>query len=328
MSDPLLRIDQLRVRFETTDGSVDAVRGVSLELRGRERLGLVGESGCGKSTIVLALLGLLPANATVSGRVLVDGDDILARGEASIRPYRWTSIAVVPQAAMNALNPVKTIGRQLAETMELHGIGDRAERRRRSGELLDRVGIPSGRLNSYPHQLSGGMRQRVAVALALSCGPRILLADEPTTALDVIAQAQVIDLIGTLAQDMKLAFMLITHDLALVSNTCERLAVMYAGEIVEVGEMQQVLEQPAHPYSERLFAATPSLDDGRELSSIPGTPPRLDQKLEGCSFAPRCARSFEPCSRLHPELIQINRGHVAACHLNDRALVGSLEQHD
>jgi peptide/nickel transport system ATP-binding protein len=317
----LLEVEDLHVWFDLADGGeLHAVQGVSLAIDRGERLGLVGESGCGKTTTALAIMGLLPATASASGRVLVDGKDILAGGEASARPHRWVDVAIVFQGAMNALNPVRTIGSQIVEAIELHGRGRGGEARARAGELLESVGIPSARAARYPHELSGGMRQRAAIAMALSCNPKVLIADEPTTALDVMVQAQILELLDGLCRDFGLALVLVTHDLPVVAQLCDRGAVMYAGEIVERGAVDELYHAPRHPYTRLLFAATPDLaDTNGEVASIPGTPPRLDRPLEGCPFRPRCDRAFDRCVTVRPLLRRLGDGRAAACHLNDAA---------
>jgi oligopeptide/dipeptide ABC transporter ATP-binding protein len=262
-------------------------------------------------------MGLLPASASVSGRVLLDGRDILARGEQSVAPHRWRDVAMVFQGAMNAFNPVKRIGEQIAEPMELHGIAEGREAGRRVGELLERVGIPAGRADRFPHEFSGGMRQRAAIAMALACQPKVLLADEPTTALDVMVQAQILELLVALADDFGLALVLVTHDLPIVAQVCDRAAVMYAGEIVESGPVDALFHAPRHPYTRLLFAATPDLYREEEVVSIPGAPPRLDRTIVGCPFRPRCDRAFGRCVDDRPALKEVAAAQAAACHLND-----------
>src|SRR5215469_16420077 len=280
-----------------------------------ERFGLVGESGCGKTTTILALMGLLPPNASLAGEVLVDGRNILAGGEDSVRGHRWKDVAMVFQGAMNAMNPVKRIGWQIAEPMAFHGVAQGAAARQRAGELLELVGIPASAAERYPHELSGGMRQRASIAMALACQPKILLADEPTTALDVMVQAQILELLTGLSDDLGLALVLVTHDLPVVAQVCDRAAVMYAGEIVEAGPVEALYHEPGHPYTRLLFAATPDLYGEEEVVSIPGAPPRLDREITGCPFRPRCDSYFDPCAQDHPVLKLVAPGHHAACHL-------------
>ena len=315
---PLLELDELHVWFDLGEGrELHAVQGVSLQLEPGQRLGLVGESGCGKTTTVLASLGLLPQTASVAGRVLLSGEDILAGGEDSIRPHRWTDLAIVFQGAMNALNPVQTVESQIVEALELHGRASGRMARLRVGELLEAVGIPRDRGTRFPHEFSGGMRQRAAIAMALSCDPSVLVADEPTTALDVMVQAQILELLDTLCRDFGLALLLVTHDLPVVAQLCDRAAVMYAGEIVEQGSVDALFHDPRHPYTRLLFAATPDLHGNGALVSIPGSPPRLDRPLEGCPFQPRCDRAFDRCTVQRPLLRELDGEREAACHLND-----------
>ena len=323
----LLEVEDLHVWFDLPNsadggqGQVHAAAGVSFALDEGERFGLVGESGCGKTTTVLALMGLLPPTASLAGQVRVNGRNILAGGEDSVRAHRWTDIAMVFQGAMNALNPVKKVGWQIAEPMAFHGVARGAAARRRAGELLELVGIPAAAGERYPHEFSGGMRQRAAIAMALACQPKILLADEPTTALDVMVQAQILDLLTRLSSELGLALVLVTHDLPVVAQVCDRAAVMYAGEIVELGPMDTLYHSPQHPYTRMLFAATPDLYGEDRVASIPGTPPRLDRDITGCAFRPRCDSAFAPCVGEHPELSPIQPGHEAACFLT-RQLAG------
>ncbi len=296
-----------------------AVKGVGLDVERGELFGLIGESGCGKTTTVLALMGLLPSSASVAGSVRVDGADVLSGGEKGARAHRWTETAMVFQGSMNAFSPVKTIGWQIAEPMEIHGVASRRAARARAGELLELVGIPAAAARRYPHQFSGGMRQRAAIAMALSCEPKLLLADEPTTALDVMVQAQILELLQRLARELHLTVVLVTHDLPLVAHICDRAAVMYGGEIAEVAAVDALYHESRHPYTRMLFAATPELLGGKDVTSIPGSPPRLDQPIVGCAFRPRCDSAVVRCATDHPALAEVARGHEAACHLNDPA---------
>ena len=323
---PVLRTEDLHVWFDLPGNrELHAVRGVSVELRPGERMGLVGESGCGKTTAILALIGLLPGSASVAGRVYLHDEDVLAKGEETISPHRWNDIAMVFQGAMNAFNPVKTIGTQIAEPMELHGTSTGRAARAQVRELLELVGISGERADRYPHEFSGGMRQRAAIALALACQPQVLLADEPTTALDVMVQAQILELMLRLTRELGLALVLVTHDLPVVAQVCERAAVMYAGEIVESGRLDDLFHEPKHPYTRMLFAATPDLYGEDEVLSIPGAPPRLDRDLVGCPFRARCDRAFDRCVVERPLLVPVGDGRVAACHLNDEPVGAGTE---
>lgn len=318
-SEPVLDVRDLRVSFDLgrRGAPLHAVSAFNLQLAAGERVGLVGESGSGKTTAVLALMGLLPPTATVGGRIYFEGRDILAGGEKTLRPHRWRDISIVFQGAMNAFNPVKTIETQLAEPIRLYGTETGSNVRSRVGELLDRVGIPPSRASSYPHEFSGGMRQRAAIAMALACRPKVLLADEPTTSLDVMIQAQILDLLTQLTDELGLALLLVTHDLALVAQNCTRAAVMYAGRIAEEGPPDVLYHDPRHPYTRLLFGATPDLLSHTRSMSITGSPPRLDERHEGCLFAPRCDCAFEPCLVAEPALRRLAEDHAAACHLND-----------
>jgi peptide/nickel transport system ATP-binding protein len=317
--EPVLRTEDLHVWFDLAGGrELHAVQGVSFELRPGERMGLVGESGCGKTTTILALMGLLPSSASAAGRVFLEGEDVLARGEETVSPHRWKDVSMVFQGAMNAFNPVKTIGSQIVEPMEMHGTASGKAARAQVRELLELVGISGDRADRYPHEFSGGMRQRAAIALALACEPKVLLADEPTTALDVMVQAQILELLVRLTRDLGLSMILVTHDLPVVAQVCDRAAVMYAGEIVEMGEMSTIYHEPRHPYTRMLFAATPDLLGADDVLSIPGNPPRLDRDIVGCPFAPRCDSAFSPCATTHPRRLETSPGHEALCHLNDR----------
>ena len=319
----LLIVEDLNVWFDLPHrGRLHAVQGVSLEVAAGERLGLVGESGCGKTTALLALMGLLPPSAEVAGSVSVNGEEILSGGEDSMRPHRWTDLAMIFQGAMNALNPVQTVGAQIVEPMEFHGTASGAAAEKEAAELLELVGIPASAARRYPHEFSGGMRQRVAIAMALACQPKVLLADEPTTALDVMVQAQILQLLVSLTNDLGLALILVTHDLPLVTQVCDRSVVMYAGRVAESAPVDTLFHDPRHPYTRLLFAATPDLSGDADVVSIPGAPPRLDRPIEGCPFEPRCDRAFDRCKIEMPALVQLSSGHEAACHLNDLPAAG------
>jgi oligopeptide/dipeptide ABC transporter ATP-binding protein len=319
MSRDLLRVEDLHVWFDLDGGGeLHAVQGISFDLAEGERMGLVGESGCGKTTSILAMMGLLPSNASVSGKVILDGVDMLEKGEETVAPHRWHDVAMIFQGAMNAFNPVKTVGDQIAEPMLLHGTASgKSVASARVRELLELVGISGSRASRYPHEFSGGMRQRAAIAMALACQPKVLLADEPTTALDVMVQAQILELLISLTQDLGLTMILVTHDLPVVAQVCGRAAVMYAGRIAEEGPTQTLYHDPRHPYTRMLFAATPDLYGDDEVISIPGAPPRLDRELVGCPFQPRCDSAFDPCPSKEPRERSFDGGHRASCHLNE-----------
>jgi peptide/nickel transport system ATP-binding protein len=324
----LLEVGDLHVWFTRTRGGreLHAVQGVSFGLEAGERFGLVGESGCGKTTTILALMGLLPSTAQVSGRVLLDGEDILAGGDRSVRRHRWKDLAMVFQGAMNALNPVQRVLDQIVEPIEYHRVADGKKARAIAADLLERVGIAASAGERYPHELSGGMRQRAAIAMALSCNPRILLADEPTTALDVMVQAQILELLVGLSGDLGLALLLVTHDLPVVAQVCGRAAVMYAGEIVESAPTEQLYHDARHPYTRLLFSATPDLFGDEDVVSIPGVPPRLDQVITGCPFRERCDSAFAACATRRPVLREVSSGQLAACHLNELSSVERAER--
>jgi oligopeptide/dipeptide ABC transporter ATP-binding protein len=315
---PLLSIEDLRVRFWTSRGPVHAVNGVSFEIRAGETLGLVGESGCGKSVTALATMGILPrAGRVPSGRIKLDGRELTGLSEHAWRRVRGKEIAMIFQDPMTSLNPVMTVGAQLRESIEEHLDLDRKASRRRAIELLDQVGIPGAadRLKSYPHQFSGGMRQRVMIAMALACEPKLLIADEPTTALDVTIQAQILDLLRELVADRGTALILITHDLGVVAGTCERVHVMYAGTLVETGTADQVFASPRHPYTLGLLQSVPRLDTGRRqpLHPIPGAPRNMLSEPDSCPFAPRCRYRIDRCTQELPELRPLDTGQRAAC---------------
>ena len=317
MTEPLLRVESLAVSF----GPVRAVDGLSLEVVPGEVLGLVGESGSGKSVTLRAIGQLLHGRATVTGRVLWAGEDLLAVPPARLRAIRGAGIGMVFQEPMAALNPVLSIGLQIEESLAAHTTLSRAQRRTRAVELLGLVGIPSPaqRLSQFTHEFSGGMRQRAMIAIALAAAPRLLLADEPTTALDVTIQDQVLKLLLRLVDELGMALVLVTHDLGVVAETCDRMAVMYAGRICEVGPAAAVFGQPRHAYTDALLRAMPGDGPARgTLLSIPGQPPRLDRPVEGCAFAPRCGHAEALCTQVTPALAPQPEGQRAACYAAGR----------
>jgi oligopeptide/dipeptide ABC transporter ATP-binding protein len=318
VTEPLLQVEDLRVRFWTSRGIVHAVNGVTFSVAPHETLGLVGESGCGKSVTALAVMGILPrAGRVTSGRTLFAGRDLLSLPERERRDIRGKDIAMIFQDPMTSLNPVLTIGRQLREAIEVHLDLDRREEEKRVVELLDRVGIPNAkaRATDYPHQFSGGMRQRAMIAMALACEPKLLIADEPTTALDVTIQAQILDLLRKLVAEQGTALILITHDLGVVAGMCERVHVMYAGTLVETGTAEQVFAHPRHPYTLGLLQSVPRLDMGRsqKLRPIEGAPPNMLAEPIACPYAPRCPNRIQVCSEQLPQLEDRGHGQRAAC---------------
>ncbi|HST37945.1 MAG TPA: ABC transporter ATP-binding protein [Conexibacter sp.] len=320
MEDALLTVERLDVSFRTATGWTRVVEQVDLTVRGGETVCLVGESGSGKSVTALALMGLLdPGAARVGGSIRLGGRDLLQLAERDWQRVRGNDVAMIFQEPMSSLNPVLRIGDQIAESVLLHEPVDAKAAGRRAVELLELVGIPDPqrRARDYPHQLSGGMRQRVMIAIALSCSPRLLIADEPTTALDVTIQAQILELIGELRERLQMAVLLITHDLGVVAETADRVAVMYAGRIVERAEVKALFEDPQHPYTSSLLRAIPLLGSSYEepLYAIPGTVPSPGRRPSGCRFAPRCEHAFEACSQDPPAFA---RGtHLARCWLRD-----------
>jgi oligopeptide/dipeptide ABC transporter ATP-binding protein len=315
---PLLAVEGLEVRFWTNRGTVHAVNGVSFEIAPGETLGIVGESGCGKSVTSLAILGLLPrAGRATAGSARLEGRELLKLSDRELRSVRGREVAMIFQDPMTSLNPVLTIGRQIREALEAHFGLDRKAADVRAAELLDQVGIPSAkaRLSDYPHQFSGGMRQRAMIAMALACEPKLLIADEPTTALDVTIQAQILDLLRGLVAERDTALILITHDLGVVAGTCERVNVMYAGMFVETGSAEQVFGAPRHPYTLGLLQSVPRLDTprGRQLQPIAGSPRDMLHDPTACPFQPRCRFAVEVCQEEVPPLLEIDRGHAVAC---------------
>ena len=314
---PLLVVENLTTHFKLESGWVHAVDGVSFTLRDGEALGIAGESGCGKTTTALSLVKLLPDNAEIiSGSVKLFGIDLIEKSENAMRRYRWREVSIIFQGAMNALNPVRRINEQIAEPIEVRLGASHAEAMRQAGELLELVGIPRKRGRAYPHELSGGMRQRAMIAMALACEPAVVIGDEPTTALDVMVQAQILDLLERLRRDLGLSLILITHDLSVIAETCDRVMVMYAGRVAEEGSVARIFTAPRHPYTQKLLRAFPDIHaDRRTLDVIPGMPPDLREPPSGCRFHPRCAFAMPICSAEVPPEVTFDDGVRVACHL-------------
>jgi peptide/nickel transport system ATP-binding protein len=314
---PLLALRDLHVTYTTGDGPLPAVRGVDLTVERGQIVGVAGESGCGKSTLASTILRLQPDNATVTGEVLFDGHDVLTMRWGDLRAVRWAGASIVFQGALHSLNPVHRIGHQIAEPLEVHdpGLGD-GKIRARVADLLEQVGLDPARARSYPHQLSGGQKQRVMIAMALACDPQLVVADEPTTALDVMVQAQVLHVLSDLVRDRGVGMLMISHDLSVLADLCDRITVMYAGRVVEDGPAEQIFTAPLHPYSAALSSAFPRVGDPAARyapSGLPGDPPLPWDLPGGCSFAPRCPRAADVCLPAEPALRTFADNRAAAC---------------
>ena len=321
MSTPLLSVTDLRTSFFTSRGDVQAVRGVSFELRAGEILGIVGESGSGKSITCMSLLGLLKSNGkVVAGSALFEGQDLLKLDDGELRKLRGDEIGMIFQDPMTSLNPTLTVGEQVVETILRHRRISRAEAKKRAIELFELVRIPSAakRLRSYPHEFSGGMRQRVMIAIALSCDPKLLIADEPTTALDVTIQRQILALLKELQSRLGMAVILITHDLGVIAETADRVLVMYGGMVMEEAPVRRIFARPSHPYTNGLLASIPDLRTGahQRLTPIPGSPPDMRRPPDGCPFAPRCAHAMAQCVAALPPIYAVEAGRGSRCWLH------------
>ena len=312
----VLSVRDLRVTYRTKGGDVPAVRGVNLEIDRGEVLGLAGESGCGKSTIGAAILRLHSGATKIEGEILLDSRDVLNLKPGQLRAVRWTGASIIFQGALHALNPVRRIGEQIVEAITVHKLAGEREARVRTAELLEEVGLPARRIDDYPHELSGGQKQRVMIAMALACNPALVIADEPTTALDVMVQAQVLQLLKGLQRELGLALLFITHDLSVLVEVADRIAIMYAGRIIEEGPAESVFREPAHPYTKALAGAFPEIGDARfrgKPSGLGGDPPDPQHIPSGCPFHPRCAEAIAVCPTLDVELWKAGDDRHAAC---------------
>ena len=326
MSEPILKIENLVVHYETRTGVAEAVNDVSFEIRPGETLGLVGETGAGKTTIALTIMGLLPqpGGHVIQGKITLDGEEITRylsnsrretnKNDKHFRKIRGNKVGMIFQDPMSALNPVYTVGEQIAEVIRLHNRVSRSEAEKRAVEMMETVGIPGARFNNYPHEFSGGMKQRIVIAMALACSPKLLIADEPTTALDVTIQAQVLELMRGLRKEFNTAMLMITHDLGVVADICDKCAVIYAGQIVEIGTLEHIFNSPCHPYTRALFDALPSLDsDVERLKSIEGLMADPMDLPTYCSFYDRCDRKCDACKAGDPVLKEVEPGHFVSC---------------
>jgi peptide/nickel transport system ATP-binding protein len=314
-----LKVENLTVYYCMRRGDCQAVEDITFNIETGDSVGLVGESGCGKSTVAFAILGMLPEPGEImGGHIFFDGEDLAAMTDEQIRNVRWTKIAMVFQGAMNALNPILRVSDQITEAMLKHNRElTKAEAMEKTRDLFKLVGMDPNRVNHYPFEFSGGMKQRAMIVMALACDPKFLIADEPTTALDVTVQAQIMQLLRRLADELGITLMLITHDLSVVAETCRNVFIMYAGKIVETGAVLEIFQHPWHPYAQGLIASIPSIERSSDqtLASIPGSPPNLLNPPPGCRFHPRCKYAQDLCKVEDPPLIAVSPGHKAACHL-------------
>lgn len=312
----LLEVRDLKSYFKTSKGELKAVDGVSFDLDYGEALGIVGESGCGKTTCALSVAKLLPKEGEIAGgEILLEGIDLAKMSEEEIRKKRWSDIAIVFQGAMNALNPVMKVGDQISEAIILHEKVSKEEAKMRTGKILELVEIPAERASNYPHEFSGGMKQRAMIAMALACNPKIVICDEPTTALDVMVQAQILNLLEKLRKEFNMGLILITHDLSILGEACDKIAVMYAGKIVEIGTVEDIFEKTSHPYTHKLIGCFPNIDKEKFIpDGILGIPPNMLELKGGCNFAPRCNKKTALCESQEPLVKKIGDKHFVACH--------------
>ena len=318
MSENILEVQDLEIRYVTDEETVRAVNDISFSLKEGESIGLVGETGAGKTTTALGIMGLVPdpPGEVVGGSIVFDGQDLLKLPEKQMREIRGGKISMIFQDPMTSLNPVMTVGDQIAEVVLLHNKMSKAQAKKRAMEMLEQVGIPGSRCDDYPHQFSGGMKQRVVIAIALACNPALLIADEPTTALDVTIQAQVLELMRKLKDELRTSMIMITHDLGVVAEICDKVAIVYAGEIVESGTLKEIYEDRKHPYTEGLFSSIPDLEEEVEyLPVIEGLMPLPTNLPTGCKFHPRCPHATELCAQSNPEPVAITDTHTVRCHL-------------
>ena len=317
MNGHALRIEDLKVYYWTGQGPIKAVDGINLEVGKGERFGIVGESGCGKSTTAMSLLRLIkPPGSIEQGRIVLDGADLLELDDEEMRAVRWSRISLIPQGSMNSLNPVVKIGSQITDAVTAHsGSGGRAESKERIVELLGMVGLPARVYNMYPHELSGGMKQRVCIAMAIVLQPQVIIADEPTSALDVVVQRVVTQTLIKVQERLGAALVIIGHDMGLLAQLVDRLAVMYAGKVAEVSPAEEIYKDPLHPYTQLLIGSVPSVKEKKRLAGIPGLPPTLLAPPSGCIFHPRCPQAMERCSKEVPEYREVRPGRMVACHL-------------
>lgn len=313
-----MQLEDLTTNYRTLRGWVRAAENVNLELEKGKALGLVGESGCGKTTVALSILKILPAGGRIrGGKILFEGKDLVPLNDKEMRDIRWKGISIVFQGSMNALNPVFKVGSQIVEAIRLHEDVSKSDAYSRAEALLEMVGVEPSRVNNYPHEFSGGMRQRALIAMALAANPKVLVADEPGTALDVIVQAQVLQLMRSLKEKLGLSMLMISHDLSIVAEVCERIAIMYAGRVVEYGDIEAIFKEPLHPYTQGLLGAFPGITEHRKkLVSIPGQPPDLLDPPKGCRFNPRCPYAMDVCKEKDPQLERVGSGdHYVSCFL-------------